>query len=55
VADWGVVTVGPFRIKGRLVNKDQELVARYRVIAHDGSAKDAKIAKQFEDYLSETK
>ena len=55
VADWGVVTVGPFRIKGRLVNKDQELVARYRVLAHDGSARDAKIAEQFESYLEETK
>jgi hypothetical protein len=53
VADWGVVTVGPFRIKGRLVNKDQEMVARYRVIAHDGNAADAGIAEQFETYLKE--
>jgi hypothetical protein len=53
VADWGVVTVGPFRIKGRLVTRDQELVARYRVVAHDGSAKDAKIHKLFEAYLEE--
>jgi hypothetical protein len=55
VADWGVVTVSPFRIKGRLVNKDQELVARYRVLAHDGSAREAKIAEQFESYLGETR
>ena len=51
VADWGVVTVGPFRIKGRLVNKDQELLARYRVIAHDGNAEEARIAGEFESYL----
>jgi hypothetical protein len=51
VADWGVVTVGPFRLKGALVNKDQGLVARYRIIAHDGNAKDADIAGQFEAYL----
>ena len=55
VADWGVVTVGPFRIKGRLVTRDQELVARYRVIAHDGSAQDAKIAKLFAAYLQEAR
>jgi hypothetical protein len=55
VADWGVVTVGPFRIKGRLVTKDQELVARYRVIAHDGSAEDAKIATLFAAYLEEAR
>ena len=54
VADWGVVTVGPFRIKGRLVNKDQELLARYRVIAHDGNAEEARIAKEFESYLKST-
>jgi hypothetical protein len=55
VADWGVVTVGPFRIMGLLVKKDQELVARYRVIAHDGSAEEAGIAKQFATYLEETR
>ena len=55
VADWGVVTVGPFRIKGRLVNKDQELLARYRVIAHDGNAEEARIAKEFESYLKSTR
>lgn len=55
VADWGVVTVGPFRIKGRLVNKDQELLARYRVIAHDGNVEEARIAKEFESYLKSTR
>ncbi len=55
VADWGVVTVGPFRIKGRLVHKDHELVARYRVLAHDGDATDAQIAREFEAYLETTR
>jgi hypothetical protein len=32
VADWGVVTVGPFRMNGRLVRRGEELVARYRVL-----------------------
>lgn len=51
VSDWGVVTVGPFRLNGCLVNKDQELVARYRVIAHDGSAEEAGIAEQYAAYI----
>jgi Methane oxygenase PmoA len=51
VADWGVVTVGPFRIKGRLVSQGQELVARYRVIVHDGDAAQAGIAHEFESFL----
>jgi len=51
VADWGVVTVGPFRLKGRLVSRGQELVARYRVIVHDGSALDADVAREFDIYL----
>jgi hypothetical protein len=51
VADWGVVTVGPFRLKGRLVSRGQELVARYRVIVHDGNAHDADVAREFETYV----
>ena len=44
VADWGVVTVGPFRLKGRLVPRGEELLARYRVLVHDGDATAANIA-----------
>jgi hypothetical protein len=55
VADWGVVTVGPFRIKGCLVNKDHELVARYRVLVHDGDAREAGVAQEFQSYLQATK
>lgn len=51
VADWGVVTVGPFRIKGRLVSQGDALTARYRVLAHDGSAKDVGVAREYEQYL----
>jgi hypothetical protein len=36
VADWGVVTVGPFRLKEKLVRRGEELLARYRVLVHDG-------------------
>ena len=53
VADWGVVTVGPFRLKGRLVLQGEELVARYRVIAHDGGAAEADVAGEFDAYLKE--
>jgi hypothetical protein len=38
VTDWGVVTIGPFRLKQRIVRKGDEIVARYRVIVHDGDA-----------------
>lgn len=44
VADWGVVTVGPFRLKGRLVRRGEELLARYRVLVHDGDAAAADVA-----------
>jgi hypothetical protein len=36
VADWGVITVGPFRLTGQLVRQGEELLARYRVLVHDG-------------------
>jgi hypothetical protein len=47
VADWGVVTVGPFRLKGRLVRRGEELRARYRVLVHDGDAATAGVARLF--------
>jgi hypothetical protein len=54
VADWGVVTVGPFRLKGRLVRKGEELLARYRVLVHDGDAVEADIAGVFAAFLKTT-
>jgi hypothetical protein len=47
VADWGVVTVGPFRLKGRLVRRGEELLARYRILVHDGDAAAAGVAQVF--------
>ena len=54
VADWGVVTVGPFRLKGVLVNRGEELRARYRVLVHDGDADAAGVARAYDDYLKLT-
>jgi hypothetical protein len=51
VADWGVVTAGPFRLEGRLVRKGEELLARYRVLVHDGDAQDADVAAAFAAFL----
>lgn len=55
VADWGVVTVGPFRMKGRMVKQGESLTARYRLIIHDGSAEDAGIRHEFETFLRDTR
>jgi hypothetical protein len=54
VADWGVVTVGPFRMNGPLVRRGESLLARYRVLAHDGDADAADVAGAFADYLKLT-
>ena len=54
VADWGVVTVGPFRLNGRLVRRGDELVARYRVLAHDGDTASADVASEFGAFLEKT-
>ena len=53
VADWGVVTVGPFRMNGRLVRRGEELVARYRVLVHDGDAAAANVASAFTSFLDQ--
>jgi hypothetical protein len=50
-AGLAVFPVGPFRLKGRLVALGDALTARYRVIAHDGNAKDAGVAHEYESYL----
>jgi Family of unknown function (DUF6807) len=54
VADWGVITVGPFRLKGRLVRCGEELQARYRVLVHDGDAEAADVADAFAEFLNLT-
>lgn len=52
VADWGVVTVGPFRLDGRLVRRSETLTARYRVLAFDGPAEAMDLAAMFADYAA---
>lgn len=51
VADWGVITVGPFRLKQHLVRKGEHLLARYRVLVHDGDAKACDVAARYRDYV----
>jgi hypothetical protein len=53
VADWGVVTVGPFRLAQRVVGKGDELRARYRVLVHDGDAHDCDVAGRYARFQSD--
>jgi hypothetical protein len=53
VADWGVVTVGPFRLQQRVIRKGDELCARYRVLVHDGDAQSCDVAGHYDRYLSD--
>jgi hypothetical protein len=50
VTDWGVVTVGPFRIEGRVVQLGEALTARYRVLVFDGALAEAEIQRRFAAY-----
>ena len=52
VTDWGVVTVGPFRIKGRVVRQGESLTARYRVLIHDGDADAIDVAGRYAAYVA---
>jgi hypothetical protein len=51
VADWGVVTVGPFRKERRDIGQGESMLLRYRVVVHDGDAEAAGIADRFKSYL----
>jgi hypothetical protein len=53
VADWGVITVGPFRLKEALVRRGEALRARYRVIVHDGDAERADVAGAYTTFLKD--
>lgn len=53
VADWGVVTVGPFRLNGRAVARGDALLARYRVIVHDGDAAQCGIEADYAAYCGQ--
>jgi hypothetical protein len=52
VADWGVVTVGPFRINGLVVRQGESFTARYRVLVHDGDADTADVAGHYAAYIA---
>lgn len=52
VTDWGVVTVGPFRNRGRKLEKGTSIRLRYRVLVHDGDADDANVADRLREYLA---
>jgi Methane oxygenase PmoA len=52
VTDWGVVTGGPFRNRSHKVEKGASIRLRYRVLVHDGDAKDAKVAERLHEYLA---
>jgi hypothetical protein len=54
-ADWGVVTVGPFRQKEALVRRGEHLRARYRVLVHDGDADAANVAGAYAEFLKTTR
>lgn len=45
VADWGVITVGPFRSEALLLQPEQDFTAHYAVIVHDGDAEAAGIGR----------
>jgi hypothetical protein len=53
VTDWGVVTVGPFRERARLLRAGETLTLRYRTLVHDGSAEEAGVAERLRAYLDE--
>jgi hypothetical protein len=52
VSDWGVITVGPFRLQRRDIRQGETMTLRYRVILHDGDAAAAGIAERHAAYLA---
>lgn len=52
VSDWGVITVGPFRLEKREIRQGDAMVLRYRVIVHDGDLGPAAIAAYYSTYLA---
>jgi hypothetical protein len=51
VADWGVVTVGPFRTERRDIRQGETMLLRYRVLVHDGDAASAAVSRRYDEYL----
>ena len=52
VSDWGVITVGPFRLEQRHVKQGESMTLRYRVIGHDGRREAGAIAKHYDHFVS---
>lgn len=50
VADWGVVTVGPFRLERRDIRMGESMLLRYRVVVHDGDAAEADVSGRYRAY-----
>jgi len=51
VADWGVVTVGPFRRERRDIRQGESILLRYRVVVHDGDDAQAMVSRHYGDYI----
>ena len=51
VADWGVVTVGPFRKERRDIRQGESMLLRYRVLVHDGDMAAAQVSSRYDAYL----
>lgn len=52
VSDWGVVTVGPFRLEKRDIRQGETMALRYRVLLHDGDLAADAIAAHYASYLA---
>jgi len=52
VTDWGVITVGPFRLNGVLVKRGDRLRARYRALVCDGNLPADTVDGLYRSYCS---
>ena len=52
VSDWGVMTVGPFRLEQRHVKQGESMTLRYRVIVHDGKLDQAAVASHYGTFVA---
>lgn len=53
VSDWGSMSINPFLVAGRTVNRGEMLDVVIRVIAHDGDAQEAKIGDLFANMVAQ--
>ena len=52
-ADWGVLTIDPFRKTTRIVKRGQKLDLQYRIIVHDGDATEAGVKDHYRTFLKD--